>query len=130
MTVWLPNGDMENEMRDEYNCKGKCMFCNTFYTYEHVREENWDGSHDSWDNLKDSCICKRNVGFNSYHKIKVDKLKVNELKEFLKYHNVKGYSKLNKEQLVALVKSVLSDIQKINSKTYEYGYYKISNYIE
>ena len=130
MSIWLPNGDIENEMRDEYNCKGKCIFCNTFYTYEHIREENWGGTHDSWDILKESCNCKRNVGLNSYHKIKVDNLKVCELKEFLKYHKVKGYSKLNKKQLVNLVKTVLADIGKNNSNNYEYGYYRISNYIE
>lgn len=130
MTVWLPNGDMENEMRDEYNCTGKCIFCNTFYKFEHIREENWDGTHDSWDALVENCRCKRNVGFSSYHKIKVEDLKVNELKEFLKYHKIKGYSNLNKKQLVILVKNVLTEIEINNSESYEYGYYKITNYIE
>ncbi len=130
MTVWLINGDLENEMDSREKCYGKCIFCNTIYSFEHIREENWDSSHDSWDRLTDSCECKRNVGYSSYKKIRVDKLKVSELKEFLKYHKVKGYSKLNKSQLINLVKNILSEMEKSNSKTHEYTYYRIKNYIE
>ena len=122
MAYWLTDGNIENEMKTEEIRKGKCLFCNTFYTYKHIRETNWDGSHDSDDWLIESCTCKRDVGYYGDDEIEVDLLKVKELKEFLKYHKVKGYSKLNKKQLINLVETILADIEKKR--------FRISDYIK
>lgn len=81
--------------------KGICEVCGSEYSC-YCFNDDTPGFREHY-TVEHPCKCGKHYG----RAINVDELKVSELKEILKYHKVKGYSKLNKSELVKLVKEVL-----------------------